>query len=50
MLMKNREFSGAALVKFDSLTEAEDAIERLRNTIIPGVNTKRLGRRRHRST
>lgn len=35
---KNREFSGAALVTFTSLTEADEAIERLRNTTIPGAN------------
>jgi RNA recognition motif-containing protein len=34
---KNREFSGAALVTFTSLSDADEAIERLRNTTIPGV-------------
>lgn len=38
LINKNKQFSGAALVKFSSLTDAEDAIERLRNTTIPGAS------------
>ena len=37
VIKKHRKFSGAAMVQFSSLTDAELAIDRLRNTTIPGA-------------
>ena len=38
MIRKGGAFTGSSLVKFASLSKAEDAIEKLKNTVIPGAN------------
>lgn len=37
LIRKNYGFTGSSLVKFASLTNAEEAVEKLKNTIIPGA-------------
>ena len=37
LIKRNKGFSGSALVSFGSLSKAEEAIERLKNTVIPGA-------------
>ena len=38
LMKKNQNLMGSALVKFKSLSQAEDAINSLKETIIPGAN------------
>ena len=38
IIKKYKKFSGAALVEFSSLTDAEEAIEKLKLTVIPGAS------------
>jgi hypothetical protein len=37
-MKKNQSFIGSALVKFRSLSSAEDAINNLKRTILPGAD------------
>ena len=37
-MRKNQNFMGSALVKFKSLSQAEDAINSLKGTTIPGAD------------
>ena len=37
LIRRNKGFSGSAMVAFESLSRAEDAIERLKSTVIPGA-------------
>lgn len=37
LIRKNYGFTGSSLVKFASLTNAEEAVEKLKSTIIPGA-------------